>query len=91
LKYFRAILTVQNFIQEEIKNRQNSGNACFGAEFSSSSLQSKNLKIRVHRTTILPVVLYGCETWSLKMRKKRRLRVFEDRVLRRIFAPKGTR
>jgi hypothetical protein len=53
----------------------------------SSRLLSKNLKIKIYRTTILPVVLYGCETWSLTLRGKRRLRVFENRVLRRIFGP----
>ena len=54
----------------------------------SSSLLSKNLKIKIYRTTVLPVVLYGCETWSLKLREERRLRVFENRGLRRIFGPK---
>ena len=54
----------------------------------TSSLLSKNLKIRVHRTIILLVVLYGCETWSLTLRKECRLRVFENRVLKRIFRPK---
>jgi len=49
---------------------------------------SKNLKIRIFRNIILPVVLYGCETWSLTLREERRLRVFENRVLRRIFGPK---
>ena len=52
----------------------------------SSSLLSKNLKI--YRTIILPVVLYGCETWSLTLREEHRLGVFENRVLRRIFRPK---
>ena len=51
----------------------------------SSSFLSKNLKIKIYRTIILSVVLYGCETWSLKLREERRLRVFENRVLRRIF------
>jgi hypothetical protein len=51
-------------------------------------LLSKNIKIRIHRTTILPVVLYGCETWSLTLKEEHRLRVFENRVLRRIFGPK---
>jgi len=51
-------------------------------------LLSKNLKIKIYRTIILPVVLYGCETWSLKLREERRLRVFENRVLRRIFGSK---
>jgi hypothetical protein len=50
--------------------------------------QKKNLKIRIYKTIILPVVLYGCETWSLTVREEHRLRVFENRVLRRIFGPK---
>jgi len=54
----------------------------------SSSLLSKNLKIKIYRTIILPVVLYGCETWLLTLREERRLRVFENRVLKRIFGPK---
>jgi hypothetical protein len=54
----------------------------------SSLLISKNLKIKIHKTVILPVVLYGCETWSLTLREEHRLRVFENRVLRRIFVPK---
>ena len=60
----------------------------FGAESLSSSLLSKNLKIKIHRTKILPLVLYGYETWSLTLREERRLRLFENRVLRRIFRPK---
>jgi len=54
----------------------------------SSKLLSKNLKIKIYRTIILPVVLYGCETWSLTLRKERKLRVFENMVLRRIFGPR---
>ena len=53
----------------------------------SSGLLSKNLKM-IYRTIILPVVLYGCKTWSLTLREERRLRVYENRVLRRIFVPK---
>jgi hypothetical protein len=53
-----------------------------------SSWLSKHLKIRIYRTIILTVVLYGCETWSLTLREKHRLRVFENRVLRRVFGPK---
>ena len=49
---------------------------------------TKSLKIKIYRTIILPVVLYGCETWSLTLREERRLRVFENRMLRRIFGPK---
>ena len=60
-----------------------------GAEpFLSSNLLSKNLNIKIYRTIILPDVLYGCETWSLTSRGEHRLRVFENRVLRRIFGPK---
>ena len=54
----------------------------------SSSLLPKNIKIKIYRTIILPVVSYGCETWSLTLREERRLRVFENRGLRRIFGPK---
>jgi hypothetical protein len=57
-------------------------------DLQSSSLLSKNTKIKIYRTIILPVVLYGCKTWSLTLRKEHRLRVFENRVLRRIFGPK---
>ena len=53
----------------------------------SSGLLSKNIKIKIYRAIILPVVLYGCETWSLTLREERRLRVFENRVLSRIFGP----
>ena len=49
---------------------------------------SKTLKIKIYRNIILPVVLYGCETWSLTLREERRLRVFENRVLRRVFGTK---
>jgi hypothetical protein len=51
-------------------------------------MKSKNMKIKIQRTIILPAVLYGCETWSLTLREKRRLREFENRVLRKIFGPK---
>ena len=53
----------------------------------SSRLLSKNLKIKIYITIILPVVSYGCETWSLTLREESRLRMFENRVLRRIFRP----
>jgi hypothetical protein len=54
----------------------------------SSSLLYKNIKIKINRTIILPVVLCGCKTWSITLREERRLRVFENRVPRRIFGPK---
>jgi hypothetical protein len=59
----------------------------FGAESFVFQFAIKNLKIKIYRTIILPVVC-GCETWSLILREERRLRVFEYRVLRRIFGPK---
>jgi hypothetical protein len=59
-----------------------------GAEWFVFSSLSKNLKIKIYRNIILPVVLYGCETWSLKLREERRLKLFENRVLRIIFGPK---
>ena len=54
----------------------------------SSSLLSKKLKIKIYRSIILSVVLYGCETWSLTLREESKLRVFENRVLRRVFGTK---
>jgi hypothetical protein len=67
LKYFGTTVTNQNFIQEEIKKRLNSGNGCYHTvqNLLSSRLLLKNVKIRIYKTIILPVVLYGCETWSL--------------------------
>jgi hypothetical protein len=61
----------------------------FGAESLSSRLLSKNVKIKIYRTIILPVVLYGCEIWSLTLWGERKLRVFENKVLRRIFGPRS--
>ena len=54
----------------------------------SSSLLSKNIKIKIYKTIIFPFVLYVCEIWSLTLREEHRLKVFENRVLRRIFEPK---
>ena len=54
----------------------------------SSHLLSKKLKVNKYKTLILPVVLYGCETWSLTLREEHRLRVFENKVLRKIFGAK---
>jgi hypothetical protein len=77
-------------ILEEIKRRLNSGNACYHSvqNLLSSRLLSKIVKVRIYKTIILPVVLYGCETWSLTVREEYKLRVFENRVLRRILGPK---
>jgi hypothetical protein len=89
-KYFGTNLKYQNYIQEEIKSRLNPGNACYHSVkiFLSSSLLSKNREIKIYRTAILPLVLYGYETWSLTLREECRLRVFENRFLSRIFGPK---
>jgi hypothetical protein len=70
---------------EEIKTRLKSANACC---YLSPSLPSKNVKIKIYRTITFPVVLYGCETWSLILREECRLRVFENRVPRKLFEPK---
>jgi hypothetical protein len=83
----------QNFIQEETKSRFKSGNACYHSVHSllSSGMLSNNLKIKIYRNIILPVVLCGCETWSLTLREKLRLKVFENKVLRKISGLEGKR
>jgi hypothetical protein len=89
-KYLGTTLTNQNSIYEEIKSRVKLGNVCHHLvqNVVPSRSLSKSTKIRVYRTVILPVVLYGCETRSLTLREEQRLSVFENRVLRRIFGPK---
>jgi len=88
-KYLGTKLTNQNSIQEEIKSRLKSGNACYHyvQNLFSSNYLSENIKIKVY-ITIICVFLYGCETWFLTLREGHRLRMFENRVLRRIFGPK---
>ncbi|KAJ4431573.1 hypothetical protein ANN_20172 [Periplaneta americana] len=86
-KYLGATVTNINDTREEIKHRINMGNACYYS-VESSSLLSKNLKVRIYKTIILPVILYGCETWTLTLREEHRLRVFENKVLRKIFGAK---
>jgi hypothetical protein len=82
-------ITNQNLIQEEITRTLNSGNACYlSVQNLLSPRLSKNIKIRRYKTIILLVVLYGCETLSLTLRDAHRLRVFENRLLRRISGPK---
>jgi hypothetical protein len=90
LRYFRTTLTNQNDFHDEMKIRLNSGNTCCHSvqNLLSSRLISKNLKIKIYKSVILPFVLYGCETWSLTLREEHRLRVFENRMLKRIFGPK---
>ena len=89
-KYLGTTLKNQNSIAEEIKSRLRSGSACYHSvqNLLSSRLLSRNLNIKIIRTIILHVVLYGCETWSLTLRDERKLRVFENMVLRRIYRPR---
>jgi hypothetical protein len=77
-------------IQEEIKWTLNSVNACYYSvhNFLSSRLLSENVKIIIPKSIMLPVILYRCEIWSLKLRGEHKLRVTENRVLRRLFGPK---
>jgi hypothetical protein len=89
-KYLGTTLTDQNCMYEEIKSRLNSGNACYHSVQSllSSSLSSTNLKVKIYKTIIPPVVLYGYETWSLTLREEHRFKLFQSRVLRRIVGSK---
>jgi len=89
-KYLGTTLTNQNSIQEEIKSRLQSGNASYHLvqNLLFSSLLSKNLKMKIYRTIIFPVVLYGCDPWLHTLREELGQRVFENRVMRRIFGPK---
>jgi hypothetical protein len=91
---FKCVVTNirnRNSIHEGIKSRLKLGNACYHSvqNLLSSRLLSINTRIRVYRTVVLPVVLYVRESWSVTLRKEQRLRVFENRVLRRIFGAKG--
>jgi hypothetical protein len=88
--YLGTTITNENVIQEEFKRILNSGNGCYHSvkKLLCSRLLSKNITIRIYKTKILSVALYGCETWSQTLREKHRPRVFEKRVLRRIFGPK---
>jgi hypothetical protein len=89
IKYLGTTLTDQIRMQGEINSRLNSGKACYhSVSLLSSRLMSRFLKIKIQKIVILPVVLYGCETWYLTLREEHRHRVFESRVLRRIFGPK---
>jgi hypothetical protein len=76
-KYLGTTLTNQNDIHDEVKGRLNSGNARYysAQNLLYSCLIPKNLKIKIYKTVILPLVLYGCETWSLTLREEHRLRV----------------
>ena len=88
--YLGVTVTNTNDIREEIKCRINMGNACYYSleKMLSSRLLPKELKVKTYKTIILPVVLYGCETWSLTLKEEHRLRVFENKVLRKISGTK---
>ena len=89
-KYLGKTLTNQNSNQEEIKSRVQSGNGCYHSVHNrlSSSVLSKIIKFKIYRSLVFPVVLYGCETWSFTLREERRLKIYENRVLRRIYGSK---
>jgi hypothetical protein len=89
-KYMGTRVRNQNVIYEEIYSRLNVRNTCYHSVQSLLffRLLSRNLKIKIQKTIILAVVLYGCKTLSLKLRDEHRLKVSENRVLRRIFGPK---
>ena len=83
------ILTYQNSIQGEIKSRLKSGMlAIIWCRSFAFCLLTRNLKVKIYKTIILPVVLYGCDTWSLTLREEHRLKISQNRLLRRIFGPK---
>jgi hypothetical protein len=79
-KYFGMTVKNQNLIKDGIKKILNLGNSCYYSvqNLLSSHLLSKNLKMTIYRTILLPVVLYGCGTWSLTLREEQRMGVFEN-------------
>ena len=86
VRHLGTIVANQNSIQEEIKSSLQSENACYHTLqiLVSFSLLSKYIKIKIYKHIILSLALYGCETWSLTLREERRLRIVENRLLRRI-------
>ena len=89
-KYLGVMVTNTNDIREEIKRRIYMVNACYYSleKILSSRLLSKKLKVNIYKTILLQVVLYGCETWSLALREEKMLRMFENKVCRKIFGTK---
>jgi len=88
-RYFVITLTTLHCIHEKIKTRLKLGNVCYHSaqNILSCSLLSKNITTKIFRSNILPAILFGCEICSLTQREKHKLRVFENRVLRKIFGP----
>jgi hypothetical protein len=89
-KYLWTTPTNKNDIHNEINSRLNSGNACYHSvqNLLSCLLTYIKNKNKIYKTVVLPGVSYRCKTWSLTLREENRLRVFESRVLRKIFGPK---
>jgi hypothetical protein len=89
-KYLGTTFTNKNYIEEQIRSRLKWGIACCHSvqNLLCAILLSRSTKIKMYGTIILPVRLYGCETWSLTLREEHSLRVCENGVLRRIFGPK---
>jgi hypothetical protein len=92
-KYLEKNIKNENSIQEEIKSRLKSGNTCYHSvqNLLSSSLLPRNSKTKIYRTIILPLVLYGCGTWSVNLREVYSLSVFENRLLRKTVVHKRDR
>jgi hypothetical protein len=86
-RYLGTTITNQNVIQKKIKRRLNSESVCYllAQNLLSSCLLFKDVKIRIYKIMFLSVILYGCETCSLILREEHRRKLFENRVLRRIF------
>jgi hypothetical protein len=89
LKYLGTNLKNQNSIQEEIKSRLKSGNACCNSvqNLLSSTLQFRSIKIKIYRTLILRVVLHECKTWSHTLREEHKLKKFDRRVPMKEYGP----
>jgi len=88
-KYLGSIVNGNNSIEEEIKGRISLGNRAFHAnqDLFKSKLLTKKSKLQTYQTLVRPVVTYACETWALKENIKTKLRVFERKVLRRVYRP----
>jgi len=81
----------QNSIHAYIKSRLKLGNVCYHLvqNLLTSNFLSKNIKMKIYSYVIFPAVIYGCETWSLTLREDQRPRMFQNRLLRKMFGPKG--
>jgi hypothetical protein len=90
LTYLGKPYQIKILVRKKLKSRLKSGNACYHSvqNLLSSSSLAKNIKIKIYRTIILPIVLYGRDTWSVTFREERRLRVLENRVMWKIFGHK---